>query len=96
MQACVCLCALVWCVFFKECMCSVDFCNELLEHHEQDLVDDEEVWKLFRGDSALSDPIDDLLLDPAQSDSAQKDDWESSPSRALAYSCTVHQISRQK
>lgn len=54
-------------------MCSVDFCNELLEHHEQDLVDDEEVWKL-RGDSALSDPIDDLLLDPAQSDSAQKED----------------------
>lgn len=55
-------------------MCSVDFCNELLEHHEQDLVDDEEVWKLFRGDSALFDPIDDLLLDPAQSDSAQKED----------------------
>lgn len=77
-------------------MCSVDFCNELLEHHEQDLVDDEEVWKLFRGDSALSDPIDDLLLDPAQSDSAQKEDWESYASRALAYSCTVHQISRQK
>lgn len=96
MQACVCLCALVWCVFFKECMCSVDFCNELLEHCEQDLVDDEEVWKLFRGDSALSDPIDDLLLDPAQSDSAQKEDWESSASRTLAYSCTVHQISRQK
>lgn len=53
-------------------MCSVYFCNELFKHHEQDLVDDEEIWKLFRGDSALSDPIDDLLLDPAQSESAQK------------------------